>query len=141
VKDWRDSPCIFWPGMINQNGYGRACMGGNRYAHVLVWEKNVGPVPADKCLDHLCRNRSCVNPAHLEVVTIRENTLRGVGPTAINAKKTHCVRGHELSEDNVYMRLGKRHCCACKNIRQRASRAKAKSGATAIRALSARLGE
>lgn len=59
-------------------------------------------------VDHLCRNPACVNPSHLEIVTGRENTLRGVGPTAINARKTHCIRGHELSGDNLYVRK-----CGC----------------------------
>jgi hypothetical protein len=70
-------------------------------------------------LDHLCRNKACVNPAHLEPVTNRENVLRGVGLSAENARKTHCKRGHPLSGDNVVVSKGgrKRRCVACERLR------------------------
>lgn len=66
-----------------------------------------GVVPEGLQLDHLCRNRSCVNPAHLEPVTPRDNTLRGTGPAAKNAQKTHCKWGHPLSGDNLYVIIRK----------------------------------
>lgn len=66
-------------------------------------------------VDHLCRNTSCVNPNHLEMVTPRENALRGIGPTAVNAQKTHCVNGHELSGENLINRSdGGRACRICR---------------------------
>lgn len=84
-------------------------------AHVFVWEYVNGPVPAGLHIDHLCRAPRCVNPDHLEAVTPKENTLRGVGPTAINAKKTHCVHGHEYTAKNTYRtKTGGRSCRACR---------------------------
>ena len=73
-------------------------------------------------LDHLCRNTICVNPDHLEIVTPRENVLRGFGPTAIKARQTHCKKVlHPLSGDNLYLKNGKngveRHCRECERVR------------------------
>lgn len=74
----------------------------------------VGPIPEGMDLDHTCRNRGCVNPEHLEPVTTQVNTLRGIGPTAENARKTHCKHGHPLEGDNLYVDPeGKRKCRAC----------------------------
>lgn len=94
-------------------------------AHRVAYEMLVGPIPEGKQLDHLCRQRTCWNPAHLEVVTGRENTLRGVGRTAVNAAKTHCSRGHELAGDNLYVHDGQRKCRACKKETIKAWRAQA----------------
>lgn len=113
------------------HGYGIIQAGGRaRKAHRLAYEMLVGPIPAGLILDHLCRNRSCVNPAHLEVVTNRENVLRGVGPTAANAAKTHCVRGHAFTPENTIRRRGtQRDCRACKNLWEREQNAKARVAA------------
>lgn len=112
--------CWMWGGPMNPGGYGVVCHEGKRVpAHRYTYEMAVGPIPSDKQIDHLCRVRACCNPAHLEVVTQRENTLRGVGLSAINARKTACHRGHELTGGNVsYYRSttgGIGRCClACK---------------------------
>jgi hypothetical protein len=104
-----------------RNGYGVICIGGQMLAHRYMYLRLVGEITAPT-LDHLCRNRGCVNPAHMEQVSQRENVLRGVGLTAINAKKTICKRGHPLTGKNVMWRSKPsvmRQCRACKNERRR----------------------
>jgi HNH endonuclease len=106
--------CWPWSGKIAQHGYGVIyCDKTMTYAHRLFYESFVGPIPADHEIDHLCRNRSCVRPDHMEAVTSRENTVRGVSPWAVNARKTHCYRGHELSPENTHLYRGWRICRAC----------------------------
>ena len=96
------TPCWLWTGSISTTGYARLAVAGhNRYAHVVAYELLIGAVPSCDDLDHLCRNRACVNPGHLEPVPHIENVLRGVGPTARNARKTCCIHGHPLSGGNL----------------------------------------
>jgi hypothetical protein len=73
-------------------------------AHRVSWTIHRGPIPTGLQLDHLCRNRACVNPAHLEPVTNRVNGLRGVSACAQNARKSHCLRGHEYTPENTRVR-------------------------------------
>lgn len=89
---------------------------GHRFAYKLL----VGAIPSDRVLDHLCRNPACVNPDHLESVTVRENTIRGIGPSALNAKKNECHRGHTFDVANTYIYRGRRHCKECQRERVRA---------------------
>lgn len=108
--------CWPWKGVLDHSGYGRVRrFGGEKeMAHRVAWEKRNGPVPEGKVLDHLCRNRACCNPGHLEAVTSRENTVRGVSPVAMNARKTHCKNGHKLSGANVRINSrGRRECLVC----------------------------
>jgi hypothetical protein len=88
--------------------------GAQRLAHRLVYEKLVGPIPDGVELDHVCRRRLCVNPAHLDPVTHRINVLRGTSFSAVNAAKTASSKGHPLDEKNTYrMKDGGRSCRAC----------------------------
>jgi hypothetical protein len=117
--------CWLWKGSKNWGGYGQVNMGGKnvRSVHKVAYELFHGSVPEGLQLDHLCRVRHCVNPAHLDAVTQRDNLLRGDGPTAKNARKTHCKHGHELSGDNLYAGTG-RICRICKRHRERKKRAR-----------------
>lgn len=98
-------------------------------AHRIAYELLVGPIPAGLFLDHLCRNPPCVNPAHLEPVTNGENTLRGIGPSAQNARRTTCRLGHELVPD--YGTSTRRHCLTCHRERQRLRMARVRAKARA----------
>lgn len=116
--------CWIWHGSRLPDGYGQIRINGRtRGAHRVVYELLVGPIPDGLTLDHLCRTHACVNPRHLEPVTMRENTLRGVGPSARNATATHCHRGHEFTEANTHTWNGHRSCRACRGLNYRARQA------------------
>ncbi len=86
-------------------------------AHRIFYTLFKGDVPEDMALDHLCKVRRCVNPDHLEIVTLVENVMRGDSEHAKNARKTHCKRGHEFTIRNTqYMRGNKRRCGKCHAI-------------------------
>lgn len=85
-------------------------------AHRVAYELLIGPIPAGMTLDHLCRNRLCVNPVHLEAVTNRVNILRGTSPAAIHARKVACPNGHPYSGRE---RRGTRICHTCMAARKR----------------------
>jgi len=106
---------------IRPDGYAEITIGGRKVLiHVFAYTAFRGPVPDGFQLDHLCRNRKCGNPFHLEAVTPQVNTLRSNAPSAHHAHKTHCVNGHEFSEENTYLYKGKwRVCRICKNARQK----------------------
>ncbi len=112
--------CWTWPGKLRRDGYARTFYEGRwDSVHRLAYLIRRGHLPSsDLDIDHLCRNRACFNPAHLEVVTPRTNVLRGVSIQAQNARKTHCVHGHEFTVENTERRPnGHRACRACAKAR------------------------
>jgi hypothetical protein len=116
--------CWVWDKPHPESGYGQF-QGGR--AHRWSYEFFRVEIPEDLDIDHLCRNRACVNPWHMEPVPSRVNVLRGVSPAANNARKTHCLRGHEFTEANTYRPPSKpnsRACRACIAIRERRRRGK-----------------
>lgn len=94
--------------------------GRRQYGHRVSFSVLVADVPAGMELDHLCRQTTCVNPDHLEVVTGRVNRLRGTGWVAVNAAKTHCPVGHAYVDGNTVISRGTRECRLCRNARKRA---------------------
>lgn len=121
-------PCWTWTSFIDRDGYGlfhNKRIGGTKRAHRLAYESSIGPIPEALVLDHLCRNRACVRPSHLEPVTDKVNAERGMV-----AQKTHCIRGHEFTEKNTYIRSnGTRSCRDCRNVRNKTPEARAKHAA------------
>ena len=115
--------CWLWlGGTVHNSGklmYGRFRVGDALIlAHRFSYALRFGAIPEDMTIDHVkargCTSTLCVNPHHLEVVTNKVNVLRGDGPTALNAKKTHCPQGHLYTEDNMYVYLNHRCCRICK---------------------------
>jgi hypothetical protein len=109
------TPCHIWKGKPEGQGYGVITRGGVTHkAHRWRYLREVGPIPDGYTLDHLCRVKLCTNPEHMEPVSHRTNVLRGVGPTAANAAKTHCKHGHPLSGENLRINAkGQRICREC----------------------------
>lgn len=123
----REDGCWRWMGSVNSTGYGHFTWREDgkiktRGAHVIAYELHTGTTVSGT-IDHLCRNPGCVNPAHLEPVSMRENTLRGDSPVAGNARKTHCKRDHPLAGHNLIIKRGKygqqRICRICRNTEAR----------------------
>ena len=110
--------CWEWQKSKQSEGYGvlRLVVDGKSklcYAHRTSYEQFVGPIPEGFVIDHLCRNRCCINPAHLEVVTFAENCLRGTGSPAKKARRNHCDKGHEYNPENTRMNGTVRMCLTC----------------------------
>lgn len=122
--------CWNWVGYITTGGYGAIKHRGKLFsAHRLSYELCSGPIPEKLEIDHLCKNKRCVKPAHLEAVTQYVNNMRSNSRAARNARRTHCVNGHLLEGDNLYIahrasgRM-ERHCIPCQRAANRRARAR-----------------
>lgn len=124
--------CWPWVGARNNpHGYGTFWLDGRKHrSHRLSYALLIAPIPSGSVLDHFgCDNRGCVNPWHVRPTSHRENTLRGSGPAAANARKTHCPRSHPLSGENLHVRpSGQRVCRACDRDRAARRRARRREG-------------
>lgn len=125
----RNDECWNWTATLTGNGYGQFNVEGRPFkSHRVAYELSVGSIPEGKVLDHLCRNRACVNPAHLEPVTQRQNILRGDLEVSRQAvirywrERTHCKNNHELTAENVYAAPGRPNSRACRACRREATR-------------------
>lgn len=115
-------PCWLWTKGRFSTGYGQQDINGlPTGAHRIAYELERGPIPDGLQLDHLCRVRHCVRPAHLEPVSRRTNILRGFGMAAVHARQTHCQKGHLYDADNTHIRRnGGRECRICRAAYQKA---------------------
>lgn len=121
VKVEKTETCWLWTASL-RHGYGQfwhSYERGRLPAHRYAYELLMGLIPEGLQIDHLCRNPACVNPAHMEAVTLVENVMRGDGPGAANARAAACLRGHPFDAENTYIdRRGRRQCRACRRQRQ-----------------------
>jgi hypothetical protein len=129
--EWHEelnSCCWQWTASDNGHGYGHFYLGGGRndkrseYSHRISYILYKGEIPDGLEIDHLCRNRRCVNPDHLEAVTSKINCLRGDSLSAQRARQKVCKRGHPLSGDNLYEAGGRRMCRTCREENRLANR-------------------
>lgn len=111
--------CWNWIAATDGHGYGKFYANpGHAKAHRWSYEHHRGPIPSGLQIDHLCRNRACVNPDHLDPVTPRVNTMRGFAVSALRARQTHCIHGHEFTPRNTILdKRGHRTCRSCRDQR------------------------
>lgn len=130
----RVGDCWEWTGVLSDNGYSRFYMNGSmHYGHRVSFEHFTGPIPDGLEIDHLCRNRKCVNPDHLDAVTRRVNLLRSpIFRGNVQANATHCPSGHPYDEENTYRIPGRSHrlCRTCRRDRNRIAMRRIRSTAS-----------
>jgi hypothetical protein len=140
VEDLGPNGCCVWRANLYHDGYGRFYYLREVRAHRFAWELVHGPIPSRLQVDHLCRNRACVRPSHLRLVTARENLL-ALGSKSlakIRADAKHCKHGHALSGENLYLRKrrhGGRACLTCRRRIDKERAAKRKAARHAAKAL------
>ncbi len=142
--DIDEGGCWLWVGHIAANGYAIFSDGKSVLAHRWAYERYIGPIPEGFVIDHLCGVRCCVNPLHLEPVTLAENVRRGglvANAGAVNRAKTHCPRGHAYDGENTYTsKAGKRHCRACARLFDRSAAQRIRNLEAEVASLRAQLG-
>lgn len=117
-----ENGCWEWTSYVNKRGYAQVWGYGKKLSvHRLSYERHKGPIPDGYDIDHLCRNRRCSNPDHLEAVTRKENIVRGLSGSMV----TVCAQGHDYSDENTYIKPnGTRGCRTCKRERNRVAAAR-----------------
>ncbi len=119
--------CWIWTGPISPQGYGSMSLGWHNAqgAHRVAVKIDGREIPDGLVVDHLCRNRACVSPQHLDVVTHQVNIARGTAPSALRVDADLCLHGHPFNEENTYRnKQGHRFCRACRRERMRADYAR-----------------
>lgn len=124
----RSNPTGCWPWLAGKTGAGYGAFwldGHQRLAHRLAWSLSGRTIDPEQVLDHICRNRACVNPSHLRQVSQRSNAVENsVSRSALNANKTHCNRGHLFDDTNTGSHHGARYCRTCYRAGARAYKAR-----------------
>lgn len=117
VIECEDTGCHLWAGALKTDGYGKLAIDRKHVgAHRIAYALFVGELTKGLVIDHLCHNRCCVNPDHLELVTDAENIKRG---HTLRKPKSSCKRGHRFTEENTRVYRGNRHCRTCDRMRKR----------------------
>lgn len=115
TKTVAEEECIVWTGSIGNHGYGQyRTEDGNPTVHRMMWETFIGEIPDGYEVHHVCGNRRCVNPYHLETLSKHDHWALGNSQSALRARATHCQHGHEFTPANTYVRAnGQRRCRRC----------------------------
>lgn len=112
----KETGCWEWQAGLDGKGYSAFCVRKRmKIGHRISYNIYVGEIPKGLVIDHLCKNIKCVNPAHMEPVTQKDNILRGEAPSSLQAQQTHCLEGHPLFGENLFItKDGKRVCRQCR---------------------------